>query len=59
MLQFIHGTGKIAPDQHLAEIGLEHDTVLSPIGFEREIDERWRAQDRALVRDIETVGIPV
>ena len=40
-----------------ADIGLEHDLVLSPTVFDRDTYERWRAQDRALVRDIETQGI--
>ncbi|MCY4453230.1 MAG: nucleotidyltransferase domain-containing protein [Immundisolibacterales bacterium] len=42
-----------------ADIGLEHDLVLSPTVFDRVTYERWRAQDRALVRDIETEGIRV
>ena len=40
-----------------ADIGLEHDLLLSPTVFDRETYERWRAQDRPLVRDIETEGI--
>ena len=42
-----------------ADIGLEHDLMLSPTVFDRETYERWRAQDRRLVRDIETEGIRV
>ena len=42
-----------------ADIGLEHDLLLSPTVFDRETWERWRAQDRPLVRDIETEGIRV
>ena len=42
-----------------ADIGLEHDLMLSPTVFDRVTYERWRAQDRALVRDIETEGIRV
>ena len=42
-----------------ADIGLEHDLLLSPTVFDRETYERWRAQDRSLVRDIETEGIRV
>ena len=42
-----------------ADFGLEHDLVLSPTVFDRETYERWRTQDRALVRDIETEGIRV
>ena len=40
-----------------ADIGLEHDLLLSPTVFDRETWERWRSQDRPLVRDIETEGI--
>ena len=42
-----------------ADIGLEHDLLLSPTVFDRETWERWRAQDRPLVRDIETEGVRV
>ena len=42
-----------------ADIGLEHDLMLSPTVFDRKTYERWRAQDRRLVRDIETEGIRV
>ena len=42
-----------------ADVGLEHDLMLSPTVFDRETCERWRAQDRPLVRDIETQGIRV
>ena len=42
-----------------ADIGLAHDLMLSPTVFDRATYERWRAQDRPLVRDIETEGIPV
>lgn len=42
-----------------ADIGLEHDLMLSPTVFDRKTYERWRAQDRPLVRDIETEGVRV
>ena len=42
-----------------ADIGLEHDLMLSPTVFGRETCERRRARDRALVRAIETEGIRV
>ena len=42
-----------------ADVGLEHDLLLSPTVFDRETYERWRAQDRPLVRDIETEGVRV
>lgn len=42
-----------------ADIGLEHGLMLSPTVFDRGTYERWRAQDRRLVRDIETEGIRV
>ena len=38
-------------------IGLRHDLILSPTVFDRQTWERWRAQDRPLVRDIENQGI--
>ena len=40
-----------------ADIGLEHDLMLSPTVFDRETYERWRAQDRPLTRDIEREGV--
>ncbi|MDD9983445.1 MAG: nucleotidyltransferase domain-containing protein [Gammaproteobacteria bacterium] len=40
-----------------ADFGLAHDLTLSPTVFDRETWERWRAQDRPLVRDIELEGI--
>ena len=40
-----------------ADIGLAHDLMLSPTVFDRETYERWRAQDRPLIRDIDTEGI--
>ena len=39
------------------DIGLEHGLTLSPTVFDAEIYERWRVQDRPLVRDIEHEGI--
>ena len=42
-----------------ADIGLAHDFLLSPTVFDRATYERWRAQDRRLVRDIEKEGIRV
>ena len=40
-----------------ADIGIEHGLTLSPTVFDAETYERWRAQDRPLVRDIEHEGI--
>ena len=40
-----------------ADFGLAHDLALSTTVFDRETWERWRAQDRPLVRDIELEGI--
>ena len=40
-------------------VGLEHDLVLSPTVFDRATWERWRDQDRPLVRDIRNEGIPL
>lgn len=40
-----------------ADIGLEYGLMLSPTVFDRATWERWRVQDRPLVRDIEQEGI--
>ena len=40
-------------------IGLEHVLALQPTVFDPETCERWRAEDRALVSDIETERIRV
>ena len=40
-----------------ADLGLAHDLTISPTVFDRETWERWRAQDRPLVRDIEHEGL--
>lgn len=39
------------------DIGLEHGLTLSPTVFDAATYERWRVQDRPLVRDIEHEGI--
>ena len=39
------------------DIGLERGLTLSPTVFDRATYERWRVQDRPLVRDIEHEGI--
>ena len=39
------------------DIGLEHGLTLSPTVFDAETYERWRVQNRPLVRDIEHEGI--
>jgi predicted nucleotidyltransferase len=39
------------------DIGLEHGLTLSPTVFDRATYERWRVQDRPLVRDIEHEGV--
>ena len=39
-----------------ADIGLEHGLTLSPTVFDGATYERWRVQDRPLVRDIEQEG---
>ena len=41
------------------DIGLAHDVYLSPTLFDRVTFERWRDQDRPLVRDIEREGLEV
>ncbi len=42
-----------------ADIGLVHDVLLSPTVFDRATFERWRAQERLLIRDIEHDGQPL
>jgi predicted nucleotidyltransferase len=39
------------------DIGLEHDLRISPTLFDRATFERWRAQQRPLVMDIERDGV--
>ncbi|MYH30199.1 MAG: nucleotidyltransferase domain-containing protein [Acidobacteria bacterium] len=40
-----------------SSIGLEHDVLLSPTVLDQETFERWRAQERLLVMDIEREGL--
>lgn len=42
-----------------SRIGLEHGVLLSPTVLDRETFERWRAQERLLVMDIEREGLPL
>ncbi len=42
-----------------ADVGLAHDLTLSPTVFDRETFERWRHEERPLVRDIEAEGVPL
>ena len=42
-----------------SSIGLEPDVLLSPTVLDRETFERWRAQERLLVMDIEREGLPL
>ena len=39
------------------DIGLQHDMRLSPTLFDRATFDRWRAQERPLVMDIERDGV--
>lgn len=41
------------------DVGAAHGLLLSPTVFDRAAYERWRLQDRPLVRDIEREGIPL
>ena len=41
------------------DVGLPHHLLLSPTVFDRETYERWRAQERPLVMDIEREGVPL
>ena len=40
-----------------ADIGLEHDVLLSPTVLDRATFDHWRAQERPLVMDIERDGL--
>ena len=40
-------------------IGLEHGVMLSPTVLDRQTFERWRAQERLLVMDIQREGLPL
>ena len=42
-----------------ASIGLEHDVLLSPTVLDRETFERWHAQERRFVMDIQREGLPL
>jgi len=42
-----------------ADVGLEHELVISATVFDRATYERWREQGRPLVADIEREGIPL
>jgi predicted nucleotidyltransferase len=42
-----------------AGIGLEHDVLLSPTVLDRETFQRWRAQERLFVMDMERDGLPL
>ena len=42
-----------------AEIGIEHDVLLSPTVLDRATFEHWRAQERLFVMDIEREGLPL
>ena len=42
-----------------ARIGLEHAVLLSPTVLDRATFERWRAQERLFVMDIEREGLPL
>ena len=42
-----------------ADIGLEHDLIVSPTVFDRATYDRWRDQRRPLVLEIERDGIPL
>ena len=41
------------------DIGLELDLPISPTLFDRKTFDEWRAQERALVMDIEREGLPL
>ena len=42
-----------------SSIGLEHDVLLSPTVLDRGTFERWRAQERLFVMDIQREGMPL
>ena len=59
VLQAVDGRTKRDVIDLASGIGLEHDVLLSPTVLDRETFERWRAQERLLVVDIEREGLPV
>ena len=42
-----------------SSIGLEHDVLLSPTVLDRATFERWLAQERLFVMDIQREGLPL
>lgn len=59
VLQAVDGRTKRDVIDLASTIGLEHDVLLSPTVLDRETFERWRAQERLLVMDIEREGLPL
>ena len=59
VLRAVEGRTKRDVIDLAASIGLEHDVLLSPTVLDRETFERWRAQERLLVMDIEREGLPL
>ena len=59
VLQAVDGRTKRDVIDLASSIGLEHDVLLSPTVLDRETFERWRAQERLLVMDIQNEGLPL
>lgn len=59
VLEHVDWKTKCAVIDLAADVGLEHDLLLSPTVFDRATYERWRRQERPLAMDIEREGIPL
>ena len=59
VLRVVDGRTKRDVIDLAASIGLEHDVLLSPTVLDRETFQRWRAQERLLVMDIQREGLPL
>ena len=59
VLEHIDGRTKRDVIDLSADVGLAHDVPLSATVLDRATFERWRAQERALVMDIEREGVPL
>jgi len=59
VLRVVDGRTKRDVIDLASSIGLEHDVLLSPTVLDRETFQRWRAQERLLVMDIQREGMPL
>lgn len=59
VLQAVDGRTKRDVIDLASSIGLDHDVLLSPTVLDQKTFERWRAQERLLVMDIQNEGLPL